>query len=138
MRPGADARTALGAWALDGEGRARGAAVFAADLPVFAGHFPGAPLVPGVYLLAAVAELAGRALGRELEVVEVARAKWSAPALPGRQLAVAVAWRPADGGLALDGTVSDGAVVCATCRLLVAEKRSQTTNREAAEDDGKN
>ena len=35
-----------------------------------------------IYLLAAVAELAGRALGRPLTILQIERAKWSAPALP--------------------------------------------------------
>ena len=75
--------------------------------------------MPGVYLLAAVAALAGRALGQTLEIAAIERAKWSAPAYPERLLTVTVAWRAADAGLVLDGTVADAQVICATCRLHV-------------------
>src|SRR5688500_7495032 len=38
---------------------------FAADTPFFAGHFPGAPLVPGVILAEALAQTAGLAAGQQ-------------------------------------------------------------------------
>ena len=37
--------------------------LFPADTPFFAGHFPGAPLVPGVILAEALAQTAGLAAG---------------------------------------------------------------------------
>ena len=39
--------------------------VFAADTPFFAGHFPSAPLVPGVILAEALAQTAGLAAGQQ-------------------------------------------------------------------------
>jgi 3-hydroxyacyl-[acyl-carrier-protein] dehydratase len=38
--------------------------VFPAETPFFAGHFPGAPLVPGVILAEALAQTAGLAAGQ--------------------------------------------------------------------------
>ncbi len=122
MRPTADAVGALLEWTSTGPAAARGVCRFPAALPVLTGHFPGAPLVPGVYLLAVVAELAGRALGHGVEIVAVERAKWSAPAYPERVLTVTVDWRDGTAGIVLDGTVADGAVACATCRLLVTRR----------------
>ena len=39
--------------------------VFPAQTPFFAGHFPGAPLVPGVILVEALAQTAGLAAGQQ-------------------------------------------------------------------------
>ncbi|HUN27824.1 MAG TPA: hypothetical protein VMU67_16095 [Steroidobacteraceae bacterium] len=53
------------------------------DHPALPGHFPGAPVVPGVLLLDALIEAAEARLGRALRVVGVPRAKFLAPLLPG-------------------------------------------------------
>ena len=58
-------------------------ASFAASDPVFAGHFPGRPVVPGVLLIERV-EAALAASGRR--VVEVTAVKFHAPAAPGERL----------------------------------------------------
>jgi 3-hydroxymyristoyl/3-hydroxydecanoyl-(acyl carrier protein) dehydratase len=120
MQPRADAAAALLSWAPAGAGEAGGEFRFPAELAVFRGHFPGRPLVPGVYLVATVVELAVRALGVPLEVIALERAKWSAPALPDAALTTTVSWQESTGGLLLDGTVHAGATLVASCRISVA------------------
>jgi 3-hydroxyacyl-[acyl-carrier-protein] dehydratase len=56
------------------------------DHPVFPGHFPGAPVVPGVLLLAQVLDAADQWLGRALPVSRLQQAKFPAPWLPGMQV----------------------------------------------------
>ncbi len=60
------------------------------DLPVFAGHFPGSPLVPGVFLVEAVRAALERACGLSLRLVEVRDARFTAPVLPGDRVRVDV------------------------------------------------
>lgn len=56
----------------------RGSATFPADLELFADHFPGWPVVPGVLLLEAMAQLAGKAIGY---TVRLDRGDWPFPIL---------------------------------------------------------
>lgn len=55
---------------------------FPADLPVLAGHFPGAPIIPGVYLLA----LLERRMG--VQVSGISRAKFLHPVTAGERLVI--------------------------------------------------
>lgn len=56
---------------------------YPSGLEVFAGHFPGRPLVPGVFLLEGAREACARALGRDLALREVVEAKLVGEVLPG-------------------------------------------------------
>jgi 3-hydroxyacyl-[acyl-carrier-protein] dehydratase len=55
----------------------------AADHPVFAGHFPGAPVVPGVLVLSCVLDAADQWLGAAVHPLRLRQAKFPAPWLPG-------------------------------------------------------
>ena len=116
MRPTQDAVSAVRD-VVAVNGGAQGVAIFSAELPVFSGHFPGAPLVPGVYVLAAIAEVARRAGVARGEVRSVERAKWSAPAYPDQELRISLTAREIDGAWRVDGEVSGPTGVCATARL---------------------
>lgn len=43
---------------------------------IYAGHFPGNPITPGVVILQIISELAERALGRPLQVKEFVNVKY--------------------------------------------------------------
>jgi len=55
---------------------------FRADDPVFAGHFPNRPLLPGVFQLEMARAAAESVLGCPLAVREISKAKFQQPILP--------------------------------------------------------
>ena len=55
---------------------------FSAGDPVFAGHFPNRPVLPGVFQLEMARAAAEWALGCRLAIREVGRAKFQRPILP--------------------------------------------------------
>jgi len=63
----------------------------AADHPAFAGHFPGAPVLPGAFVLALVMQAASEhpALASRLgDTPQVQQVKFLAPVGPGQRLVV--------------------------------------------------
>lgn len=75
---------------LEGDAAAFHAAFrFPGDLDVFHGHFPGHPLVPGVFLIEAARVAAERVLGRPAPLVRVRDAKFMAPVLPDTEIVLA-------------------------------------------------
>jgi 3-hydroxymyristoyl/3-hydroxydecanoyl-(acyl carrier protein) dehydratase len=58
--------------------RVTGQVCFPADTPFFADHFPGFPVVPGVIILEALAQLSGKLIGYS---VRRARGDWPFPIL---------------------------------------------------------
>lgn len=62
------------------------ALVIAADHPAFAGHFPGAPVLPGVVLLDETLRAVELAAGGESRCWRVASVKFLRPVRPGEAL----------------------------------------------------
>lgn len=55
---------------------------FARDLPVFQGHFPSFPIVPGIYLIEAARLLGEHSLGESLVIRSIEVARFSASVRP--------------------------------------------------------
>ncbi|TVR42912.1 MAG: hypothetical protein EA402_10690 [Planctomycetota bacterium] len=124
MTPFADAQLALRSHQADGLDGARGEACFHPDLPVFGGHFPGNPLVPGVYQLALVCQLMQAVAGLgQLQLLAIERCKWTRPLRPDDLLTVSARWQALEaGGWQVDGQVSAAAGRACQCRLRVASR----------------
>jgi len=65
-----------------------------ADLPAFAGHFPGRPIVPGVVLLDQALRFAQTWLGCRQAPWQVGQAKFYAPVGPGETLRFVLQRKP--------------------------------------------
>lgn len=85
---------------------------FSADHPAFAGHFPGAPIVPGVLLLDAALH-ACEAAGTP--VTGIAAAKFLQPVTPGQSLSLSCRTGTA-GRVSAD--IARGGVIVTTAQLL--------------------
>ncbi|MCA8917928.1 MAG: hypothetical protein KDB68_05605 [Planctomycetes bacterium] len=71
---------------------------FSGDELFFKGHFPEGPVLPAVVQVAAAVHFAGRALGREVRLAEVSRAKFMNPTGPGRELVMAMSLESGEDG----------------------------------------
>ena len=88
---------------------AEGRKTFAADTPFFRGHFPGDPIVPGVILAEALAQVAGLAAGQPgLRLAAIKAMKFPGAVRPGEEIALHARKAGAVGGLwqfAVEATV---------------------------------
>jgi 3-hydroxymyristoyl/3-hydroxydecanoyl-(acyl carrier protein) dehydratase len=97
------------------------AIVMAPDHPVFAGHFPGHPIVPGALLLAEALQALDRA-GMATRGCEISSAKFLSPVGPGET--VSLRWESAPGKpLRLELRVADRRV--ASAALVLREPRAE-------------
>lgn len=90
----------------------------AADHPALPGHFPGAPVVPGVVILDHVLAAAERAQGHALAVRALAQAKFLAPLLPEQEATIEL---DRDGEALRFRVVRDGALLAQGAFTLAAD-----------------
>lgn len=104
--------------------------MFRGDEAFFAGHFPGRPIVPGVLLVEAIAQLAGIVAaaaepGASFLLTAVRQAKLPAAAVPGETLTIEAGHLGAMGSLRqYEGTVRAGARLVAEAQIVLTAGRA--------------
>ena len=81
---------------------------FAAIDPVFGGHFPNQPLVPGVFQLEMARLGAEWLMGEQLGVREISKAKFLRPIVPAELVRMNLRLSEADGAIGVRATFSVG------------------------------
>ena len=61
---------------------------FDPSLPVFKGHFPGNPILPGVFLIEMVRTAWSTATKKRCNIVKICRAKFAGIILPGQDISL--------------------------------------------------
>lgn len=81
--------------------------------PVFAGHFPGNPIMPGVLVLGLLKSLVAEYLDQPVQIAAIKRQKFLRPVLPANTLSLAIKNLEVDGNF-IDvnyvATVAEGPV----------------------------
>ena len=109
----------------------RGRFHFPPDLSVFAGHFPGLPIVPGVFLIEAARLVAERAAGKPLRIAGVDEAKFTAEVGPGETIEVDLSLAPGPGGWRARATVAGTKAGAARIVLILVEEAAPAGPRDA-------
>lgn len=118
-----------------GEGRIVGLKNVTANEPYFQGHFPGAPIMPGVLIVEAMAQCAGIYLLREIEDRDkklfffggIDKVRFRKPVVPGDQLIMEIEMlQRRSGTVRMRGIAKvDGAVVAEAEMLTVMSDRPE-------------
>lgn len=92
------------------------------DEPVFAGHYPGFPIFPGVCVIEHIRRgaLATIPAGGTWDMVEIATARFLSPVFPGDSLTAELGWMPDGGTWWCTGTASTERGVAAKVKMRFA------------------
>lgn len=105
---------------VEGEWRAATTMLIGAEEPVFSGHFPGFPILPGMCVLECV-DLSVRAVAPEMLAVArmdgIESARFTGTVAPGDELIIDLRWNIEADGVRCSAKVHSGQSAIATIRL---------------------
>lgn len=94
--------------------------LIAPDLPCFAGHFEGFPLVPGVVQIGWVIEFASQFLSLNAQVKLVEKLKFTHPILPNYQVQLQI--KLLNHGQSMDFWYKKGDLLCSQGRVVFVDE----------------
>jgi len=110
------------------KGEADGSAIFEfcfrANDPVFAGHFPNRPLLPGIFQLEMTRVAAESVLNCSLTVRDICRAKFQRPILPDELVRLELKLLETDGAIQARANFFIGGQTAAETILLLCRNQS--------------
>ena len=92
------------------------------DSPIFRGHFPGQPVVPGACMLQIVKEVLEGALGQSLQIKKAGNLKFISMIDPlvTSSVQLEIAYKFIEDAISLTAKLSDGDRVCFKCSAVAA------------------
>lgn len=83
-----------------------------ASHPVFKGHFPDNPIVPGVCTLNMISDIVSENIGRDFRIQSASNVKFLQLIRPDSQPLLRVTWKEIDAGIQVNATLQqDGALL---------------------------
>ena len=89
------------------------------DQAPFAGHYPGAPILPGSFLIEALLQAVSTALGNDHRLEEIVACRFHSPLLPGDEVVAHFALKEAGSGATLVEVTANGRGPAAQLSMLV-------------------
>ena len=109
---------------------------FPATDEVFKGHFPGHPILPGIFQLAMAKFACERVAGAELEVQSFSKAKFARPILPGERIHLSLRTQSADGAVQARATFTVAGDTAGSVSLSLGTPRPASPGPHQAERHG--
>lgn len=100
-------------------GNAKADVIFRPNAPVFGGHFPGKPIVPGVVWAEAALTLATALFSRQMILRKIVSARFKKPIGPDNTVRLELNVKPEPSGLFVNSEVKVGKAIAAAFELLV-------------------
>jgi 3-hydroxyacyl-[acyl-carrier-protein] dehydratase len=90
------------------------------DAAMFAGHYPGAPILPGTFLIEALFQAASAAVGGDLRLEQIVACRFRSPLLPGDELSAHFTLKDVGEGKTLVEVSAQGRAPAAQASLMIA------------------
>jgi 3-hydroxyacyl-[acyl-carrier-protein] dehydratase len=90
------------------------------DEALFAGHYPGAPILPGSFLIEALLQAASTALGGDVHLEEIVTCRFHSPLFPGDEVLAAFEIKDTGAGRSLVEVTASGRAPAAALTMVVS------------------